>query len=74
MAQTVHLVPPQVVRHRPLSKVTRSSQWDLNIRGRQEPQDLRLILTHILGRDRQCIQVLIYKSALLIDNDSLVVI
>ena len=57
MAQTVHLVPPQVVRHRPLSKVTRSSQWDLNIRGRQEPQDLRLILTHILGRDRQCIQV-----------------
>ena len=73
MAQTVHLVPPQVVRHRPLSKVTRSSQWDLNIQGRQEPQDLRLILTHILGRGRQCIQVLIYKSALLRDNDCLVI-
>lgn len=51
MAQTVHLVPPQVVRHRLHSKVTRSSQWDLSIRGRRVE-----LQCHIRVRGHLCIQ------------------
>ena len=56
MAQTVHLVPPQVVRHRLHRKVTRSSQWDLSIRGRRVE-----LQCHIRDKGHLCIQVLYIK-------------
>lgn len=55
MAQTVHLVPLQVVRHRPLRPDIRASQWDptnLGLRVREVPQ----IPTHTRDKGRQCIQ------------------
>ena len=64
MAQTVHLVPPQVVRHRLHSKVTRSSQWDLSIRGRRVE-----LQCHIRDKGHLCIQVIIYKKYISVSAD-----